>query len=136
MDLDAIVVEKGHAGGFVESLREPLQFGTDLGAEQIALFDDPAKTKFWRELISSVDGLLQIAVFLKSEQNPEERRFWKSGADADFLESKWRLAVEAIENFECAADGAQVILLVRGCVVGVKRPLGNAAAWRFFRGRR
>ena len=125
-DVDTIVVKVGHAGGFIEAPRQPLQFGPHPVAQHVGLLNEPAKAELGRELVGSVHSLLQVAVLFQRQQNSEQRGLGKAGRDADFLERQRRLAVEAVENLKRAADGTQVILLVGCRVVGVERPFGNA----------
>ena len=72
-------------------------------------------------------------MLFEREQDAEEGGFGQLGAGADVLEGEWGFAVEAIEDVEGAADGAQIVLLAGGGVgVCLERPLGDAATDRFF----
>jgi hypothetical protein len=53
-------------------------------------------------------------VLLERQQHPEEGCFRQVDTLADLLEGDGNLAVEAIQNVESAADGAEVILLISG----------------------
>jgi len=128
-DVDAVVVEVGEGGSFVETVDEAFEFGAGFGAHGVGLLDEPAEAEFGRELVGAVDGLLEVGVFFEREEHAEERGFGESGAGGDVLEGERGFAVEAVEDVERATDGAEVVLLAGGGVgAGLESPLGDAAA--------
>ncbi len=128
-DVDAVVEEVGKADGFVESVGEALEFGTGDGADHVRGLDEPAEDELGGELVGAVAVLLQVFMLFEGEQDAEEGGFGQADAGADVFEREGDLAVEAVEDFEGAADGAEVILTVGGGeFAGLKCPLGDAAA--------
>ena len=127
-DMNAVLVEVGHAGGFIKTLRQALEFGTHLVAQCVGLSNEPSEAKFGSKLVGSIHRLAQVTMFFEREEHAEKGGVRQAGGFADLLERHGRLAVEAIENLERAANGAQIIALVRSSIVRVERPLGNATA--------
>ena len=108
-------------------MRQAFEFGMHLVAQGIALVNQPAEAKLGGELIGPILRLSKVAVPFEREQHAKKRGFRKPCAFADLLQRQGSLAVEAIKNIKCAADGAQVILLVGRGLVGMEGPFGDAA---------
>jgi len=74
-------------------------------------------------------------VLFEREEDAEEGGFGEVGAGADVLEGERGFAVEAVQDFERAADGTEVVLVAgRGIGVGLEGPFWNAATHGFFYG--
>ena len=133
-DVDAVVVEIGEADGFVKGTGQALDLRASNDTEMVSGLHQPAKDEFRGELIGSVAMLLEILVLLEGEKDTEERRLGQVDTSADVFKRERRLAVKAVEDFECAADGAEIVLPVRrGGFACLESPLRDSSPYSFVR---
>jgi hypothetical protein len=131
-DVDAIVVEVGEADGLVEGAGEALDLRACDNPQMVRGLHQPAEDEFRSELIRAIPVLVEIFVLLKRQKDTEERRLGQAHSGADVFKRERCLAIEAVQDFERAADGAEVVLPIGGrSFAGLEGPLRNASSYGF-----